>query len=215
MTSVREIDAVVFDIGQVLIRWDPYRPYEGRYERAEVDAFFDEIDFPAFNHLQDAGRSWADARSALSTTAPHRVAMLDVYVEHFADSLLGEVEGAADLVAELRDLGIRVLGLTNWSAESFEHAPARSRAVAMLEDVLVSGREGRAKPDPAVFELAVERFRLDPRRTLFTDDAQANVDSAAGCGFRVHAFVGTDDLRDHLRGLGVPVRAPDGHTGRT
>ena len=206
------IDTVLFDLGQVLVRWDPYRPYVGRYERDEVERFFEEIDFPAFNHLQDAGRTWAEARSALAGSHPHRVPMLDVYIDHFAQSLLGEVEGASDLVDELQRLGLRVIGLTNWPAESFHLAARGAPVVGRLDDVLVSGREGVAKPDPAFFRLAADRFGIEPGRALFTDDLPGNVDSAARCGFHVELFTSTPALRARLAGLGVAVRA-DGDPG--
>ena len=206
--SGRLVDAVLFDLGQVLVRWDPFGPYADRYDRAEVEAFFGEIDFPAFNHLQDAGRSWADARTSLGKSHPHRLPMLDVYTDHFHDALPGEVPGASDLVRGLRGAGVRVLGLTNWSAETFHLAPLRAPVVAQLEDVLVSGREGIAKPDPAAFALAAERFSLDPGRTLFADDSPVNVEAAAHVGFLAHLFTGTPALRRSLAHLGVAL--PDG-----
>ena len=199
------IDAVLFDLGRVLVDWDPYRPYVGRYPRDEVDRFFAEIDFMAFNHLQDAGRSWADARTALARTHPQHVALLDVYIDHFAESVLGEMPDASAVVADVRAAGLRALGLTNWPAETFHVAMTKTDVVGRLEDVLVSGRERVAKPDPAVFALAVERFGLDPARTLFTDDGERNVRAAAEAGFRTHLYEGPSGLRLRLRELGVAV----------
>lgn len=206
--STRLVDAVLFDLGQVLVEWDPFGPYAGRHDRADVEAFFEEIDFPAFNHLQDAGRTWSEARTALRRSHPHRVPMLDVYTDHFVDAVPGEVAGASDLVRDLRLAGVRVLGLTNWSAETFHLAPVRAPVVALLEDVLVSGRVGIAKPDPAVFALAADRFSLAPARTLFTDDSAVNVAAAAAVGFRAELFTGTSALRRHLADLGVPLPDP-------
>ncbi len=199
------VDAVLFDLGRVLVDWDPYRPYEGRHPRADVERFFAEIDFMAFNHLQDAGRSWADARLALAATHPEHVPMLDVYIDHFAESVLGEMPDAGRIVADVRAAGLRALGLTNWPAETFPVALAKTDVVGTLEDVLVSGVERVAKPEPAVFALAVERFGLDPARTLFTDDGERNVRAAADAGFRTHLYTGPAGLRACLRALGVPV----------
>lgn len=205
----RAVDAVLFDLGQVLVRWEPRLAYAGRHDPAEVDAFFADVDFPAFNHEQDAGRSWADARAALAASHPHHVPMLDTYVRHFPDALPGPVAGAPGVVAGLRAAGVRVLGLTNWSAETFHLAAQAAPVVAQLEDVLVSGREGIAKPDPRIFELAVERFRLDPARTLFTDDSEVNVAAAERVGLRAHHFTTHAALRDHLFALGVRLPADD------
>ncbi|WP_199424035.1 HAD family hydrolase [Actinotalea solisilvae] len=201
------VDAVLFDLGQVLVRWDPWLPFRGRHPEADVRRFFDEVDFAAFNHRQDAGRPWAEARAELEATHPQHVGLLDVYVEHFAEAVPGPVEGADALVDDLRAAGVRVLGLTNWSAETFHVAPTTAPVVGRLEDVLVSGREGLAKPDPRIFGLATRRFGLDPARTLFTDDAPVNVDAAARAGFRTELFTSHDALRGTLRALGVEVPA--------
>ncbi len=109
---------------------------------------------------------------------------------------------------ELRDLGLRLYGLTNWSAELFSHAaPAACHGPHGGRAGL--GARGPGKPDPAIFALAVERFGLDPVRTLFTDDSPANVEAAARLGLRTHLFDGTVGLRAALRDLGVPV-GPEG-----
>jgi 2-haloacid dehalogenase len=199
------VDAVVFDLGNVLVRWDPYLAYVGRMERAEVEDFFDEIDFPTLNHRQDAGRPWAEARAEVHRLFPHRSAAFDFYVEHFAQTLAGPVDGTEQLVRDLRDAGVRVLGLTNWSAETFHHAEPAAPAIGLLEDVLVSGDVGIAKPDPRIFRLLASRCSLDPGRTVFTDDAARNVEAAAAEGFDAVLFTDADQLRADLVSRGVPV----------
>lgn len=199
------LDAVLFDLGRVLVDWDPFRPYAGRVARAEVERFFAEIDFMAFNHLQDAGRSWVDARRALAATHPEHVRLLDVYIEHFDESVGGEMPDAGRVVTDLQAAGVRTFGLTNWPAETFHVALAKTAVVGRLEGVVVSGRERVAKPDAAVFRIAIDRFGLDPARTLFTDDGERNVRAAAVLGFRTHLYTGPEALRAELRALGVPV----------
>lgn len=199
----RAIDAVLFDLGRVLVRWDPYLPFAGRFDRADVDRFFAEVDFPAFNHAQDAGRPWAQAREELARTHPEHLPLLDTYVEHFAESVPGEVPGSAAVVDDLQAAGVRTLGLTNWSAETFHVAGEQAPVVTRLEAVLVSGEERVAKPDPAVFRLAVERFGLEPGRTLFTDDSPRNVEAAAALGFVTELFVDAVGVRARLAALGA------------
>ncbi|MFF3063724.1 HAD family hydrolase [Oerskovia sp. NPDC057915] len=200
------IDTVLLDFGNVLVTWDPYVAYAGRMDRADVEAFFEAVDFPTFNARQDAGRSWADARRELAEHHPEHVSTLDVYTENFAASLVGPVPGTEEVVRELRTLGVRLYGLTNWSAEMFHEAEPAAPAIGLMEDVLVSGRVGLVKPDPRIFEAAIERFALDPARTLFVDDSVANVTAAAGLGFRTLHFVDAAGLRATLRDLGVGVR---------
>ena len=200
------IDTVVLDLGNVLVRWEPHRPFVGRLPDADTAAFLTEFDFMAFNHLQDAGRSWADARADLSTSAPEHLPALDVHVEHFADTLAGPVPGSHDLVRDLHALGIRLLGLTNWSAETFHLAEHAAPAIGLLEEVLVSGEVGVAKPDPRMFALLTQRFGLRPESTVFADDSPANVAAGAAAGFDAVLFTSADGLRADLvaRGVALP-----------
>jgi 2-haloacid dehalogenase len=199
--------AVVLDLGNVVVRWDPYLPYVGRMERDAVDAFFDDVDFPVFNHQQDAGRSWADARAEVADRFPQHVDALDVYVTHFGETLPGPVPGTEAVVRDLLASGVRVLGLTNWSAETFHHAGRVAPAVGLLEGVLVSGEVGLAKPDPRIFELLARRFGLDPSGTVFADDSAPNVAAAAALGFDAVLFTSAARLRTDLvaRGLDLPA----------
>src|SRR3954447_2074896 len=98
-------------------------------DRDAVTAFFDEIDFGTFNRRQDAGRTWEAARAEVRERAPHLLPAVDIYVDHFAASLLGPVGGMAELLGELRAAGVRLLGLTNWSAETFHAAEPAAPAI--------------------------------------------------------------------------------------
>jgi 2-haloacid dehalogenase len=200
---VTAIGTVVLDLGNVLVRWDPTLPFAGHLTPEQVRQVFADLDFPALNHAQDAGRPWAEARAEVARTHQEHVGALDLYLERFAASLAGPVPGSAALVAELRAAGVRLLGLTNWSAETFHHAVPAAPAIGLLEDVLVSGREGVAKPDPAIFRLLTERYGLDPAGTLFADDSERNVVAAAAEGFVAVLFTTADALRADLVAHGV------------
>lgn len=205
MTSLRPPKAVVFDLGNVLVRWDPYLPFVGSLTRDEVDAMFDEVDFPAFNHLQDAGRPWSVALASIRERHPRHAAAMALYRDNFAASLAGPVPGSERVVRDLRAAGVRLLGLTNWSAETFPHAEPAAPVIGLLEDVLVSGEVGLAKPDPRIFRLLVERHVLDPAATVFVDDSAANVAAAAGEGFDALLFTDAERLRADLAERGLPV----------
>lgn len=199
----RLVDAVLFDLGNVLVRWDPYLPYAGRYPREAVERFFREAAFPALNHAQDAGQAWPSLRAELAGRRPDLVAMLDVYLTGFRRSVPGEVPGAAETVRRLIAAGVRVYGLTNWGAANWHVAAEQAPVIRRLEGVVVSGQEHVAKPAPEIFRRTVARFGLDPARTIFTDDSAANVEAAARLGFRVHLFREHAALREHLAQLGV------------
>ena len=199
------VDAVVFDLGQVLVRWDPFGPFVGRMDRDDVEAFFADIDFPSFNHHQDAGRPWAQARAEVRARFPQHAGAIDLYVEHFADALPGPVPGSEQLVRDLVDAGVRTLGLTNWSAETFHLAEPAAPAIGLLEDVLVSGSVGIAKPDERIFRLLVDRFDLTPETTVFADDSPANTAAAARIGLQTVTFTSAQDLRLELLARGVAL----------
>ncbi|WP_278234483.1 HAD family phosphatase [Isoptericola sp. AK164] len=199
------VDAVVYDLGNVLVGWDPYGAFAG-LDRVEVDRWMDAVDFPAFNHAQDAGRTWAEAVAHLEATRPELAPMAARYARDYAGTLAaGPVPGSAELVAELHATGVPLYGLTNWAADTFDAAEPAAPAIGLLRDVLVSGRVGLAKPDPAIFRLAAERFDVAPARTVFVDDTLRNVRAAREVGFHAVHFTGTPALRRALADLGLPV----------
>lgn len=204
---------VVLDLGNVLVRWDPRAAYHGRLAPDDVDAFFADVPFERLAHATDAGMPWAVARAEVQRSHPHHVGAVDLYVTHFADSLLGPVPGMHELVTELAASGVRLLGLTNWSAETFHHAEPAAPAIGLLEGVLVSGEVRLAKPDPAIFALLVERFALDPAATVFVDDSRPNVDAGAAAGLDALLFRDAATLRRDLVARGLLRAAGRGAAG--
>ena len=194
---------VVFDLGGVLIEWDPRRLYRRLLPEDQVEPFLDEIGFAAWNHAQDAGRSWATAVDELTARYPQHRELIAAYPARFPETLGGPVPGSVEVLRDLHAAGVRLLALTNWSAETYPHAEATFEFLTLFEDIVVSGAEGIAKPDPAVFALLVDRYRLDPAATVFVDDSPANVAAAAAAGFRALRFTAADTLRADLSRLGL------------
>lgn len=209
-TTSGPVEAVLLDLGNVLVGWDPYAAFEGALTRDEVDTFFADIDFLERNRQADAGTSWAELGALVAVSHPHHAASLDLYVERFSATLTGPVPGTSEIVDELVALAVPVFGLTNWSAESFHLAAPAAPAIGRLRGVVVSGEVGLAKPDPAIFGLTARRFGLDPVRTVFVDDSAANVAAAAALGFCTVLFTDAPTLRGRLVDLGVLPAGPDG-----
>jgi 2-haloacid dehalogenase len=199
------VDAVLLDLGNVLIRWEWRAAFAGVLTDEDAQRFHDEADFPALNRRLDAGLPWDDAVAELTARDPWLGQALDTYRRRYPHSIRGPVPGMEELVDELRGLGLRLVGLTNWSAEMWPHAVPAAPVIGTLDGVVVSGFEGVAKPDPAIFRLATERYALEPARTLFVDDSAPNVDAARALGFAAVRFTGAGDLRHELAARGVPV----------
>lgn len=199
------VAGVVWDFGGVLIGWDPFPAVAAGVGDAEARRFFDEFDFHSWNYACDAGLSWAEAMARLEQEQPRWLAHGRAYVDNFPLSLTGEIPGTHDLVRELYAAGVRQFGLTNWSHELYPHAPQSYAVLGLLADVIVSGTEKLAKPDPAIYRLAAERAGLPAEQLAFVDDKAANVAAARELGFHGLVFTDADTLRTDLRALGLPV----------
>jgi 2-haloacid dehalogenase len=197
---------VVFDLGNVLIAWDPATAVAAGVGPAEAARFMGaaDFDFMAWNHLQDAGRGWAEAVAELQETHPHWAAHATAYLDHFPASL-AEVPGTAEVVRDLHAAGVPMVGLTNWSAELYPHAPERFEVLALLDDVVVSGQIKAAKPDPRAYRAVAERVGQPLDRLVFVDDLPANVDAAQELGMDAILFTDAAALRSELRSRGLPV----------
>ena len=204
------IDTVVFDLGGVITIWAPQDALCSRYTPETIRRFFDAVDFDRLNSDLDGGMPWEEAYEKVASLAsedPIYPEMLRWYHDHFDDTQAGRVPGAAQMVRDLKDAGIRVFGLTNWSAETFPQAEPAAPILASFDDILVSGRRHLRKPDPRFYQLAIERFSLTPERTLFVDDKQENIDGASREGMGAVLFNGMNALRRTCRDRGVAIPA--------
>jgi 2-haloacid dehalogenase len=194
------IKAAVFDLGGVLIDWDPRYLYRKLLaDEAAVEEFLATVCTPEWNAEQDRGRPFADAVAELVERYPEHAAAITAYHERWPEMLGGDLPGAVELLAELRANGVPLYALTNWSAETFGIARERFRFLEWFDGVLVSGEERLIKPDPAIFQLLLDRFGLDPATTFYVDDSETNVDTARRLGFDAVRFSDPEQLRRDLR----------------
>lgn len=203
------VDAVVFDLGNVLIRWDPHPAIAAAVGSQRATAFLDDpgFGFAAWNRAQDEGRPWDEAERLATASHPQYAEEVRAYRANFDASLLGEDEGVVAILRDLHAADVPLFALTNWSAETFPVALDRFEFLDLFEDIIVSGEEGVAKPDPEVFEVLEERVRhrggLDD--CVFVDDSEANVLAAALAGLDAIHFTGAADLREDLLVRGLPL----------
>jgi 2-haloacid dehalogenase len=201
------VSGVVWDLGNVLVDWQPARAIAAGVGEEEAARFLaaDDFDFLAWNHGPDSGRSWDDAEAEVRAGHPHWAEHAAAYRPHFAASLVGEVPGTHDLVRALRAAGVPQWGLTNWSHELWPLAPERFAVVRALDGVVVSGTEGVAKPDPAIYAVVAERSGLALDDLAFVDDRSVNVEAARALGMAGVLFTDAASCREALRDLGLPV----------
>ncbi len=207
--SARPIEAAVFDLGGVLIDWDPRYLYRRLFgDEAAMEQFLREVCTQEWNHRQDEGRSWAEAVESLAREHPHQRELIAAYHERWQEMLGGEIAGTVAVLDEVRRAGLPIYALSNWSAETFPIARPRFPFLAWFDGIVVSGEHAIAKPDPRIFEILLDRYDLDPTATLFVDDSPGNVAAAARLGMVAVSFTDPPALRQDLVDLGVlPARA--------
>ncbi|MET0250456.1 MAG: HAD family phosphatase [Sphingobium sp.] len=202
------ITAVIFDVGDVLFPWTPRRLYERLIEddRA-LDAFMRDVVSMDWHFQHDLGRPFAETSAELIALHPQHAALIRLWGESFVDSIGAPIEGMAAVVADLHANAVALYGLTNFSAEFWRPFHAREADFfTPFAGILVSGEEGLAKPDPAIYRLALHRFGLRAEESLFIDDRQVNVDAAQREGIRALQFCTAAALRTELRELGLLAR---------
>lgn len=205
MSLARRVEAVVFDLGGVLIDWNPRHLYRSLFDGDEVamEQFLAEVATPEWNAQQDAGRTWGEAVEALVAIHPDRRDLIVAYDERWAEMLDGQIDGTVEILADLRRTGVRLFALSNWSAEKFPIARERYAFLGWFEAIVVSGEVGLAKPDPRIFRHLLERNRLAGGSTVFIDDSPANVAVASGLGLTAILFRDPPTLRRDLDVLGL------------
>ncbi len=198
-------DTFLFDLGAVLIDWNPrylYRPlFNG--DEAAMEHFLSEIVPPHWNRQIDAGKSFSDAVAERSREHPQYAQLIALWKNGWEQMLRDEIRESVAILDELRERGFRLYALTNWSAETFPIARRRFQFLEWFADIVVSGEVGLAKPDPRIFGLAIERCRLDPPRTVFIDDSPGNVAAGRDAGMHALHFENPQKLRADLAALGV------------
>lgn len=198
------IDAVVFDVGRVLYEWD-LRCLFGKLidDPAELEWFVGHVVTEEWHFQHDAGRDLEEMVAERKAQFPGFDHLIDAYATRFGESIPGPLPGSIELVERLDAAGVPLFAITNF-AHAFWYPFRDSQPVfRRFRDVVVSGTEKLAKPDPAIFHLARDRFGIDPSRTLFIDDNPANIAAAAALGWQVHHFSDAVTLEADLVSRGL------------
>lgn len=197
------LNTIVFDLGGVLIDWNQKHLYRKIFRTdEEIDWFIANICTPAWNHQLDAGKPFAEGVAELVSKHPEHENEITAYWHRWTEMLGGPMQPTVTILDALAEKNLRLLALTNWSAETFPHV-SHYPFFRHFEGVLVSGEEKLAKPDPAIFHLLAERYALNPAECLFIDDNADNIHTAESIGFQIVHFKNAEDLTMRLRGFGL------------
>nr|WP_166777942.1 HAD-IA family hydrolase [Qipengyuania flava] len=194
-----QVEAVVFDVGRVLYQWHLRHLFEKIVDdRARLETLLGEVVTEEWHFEHDRGRT-------LGEMVPERIALypdfepeIRAYATRFNETIPGPVPGSHALVERLDARGVPLYAITNFGAEFWAGFRPSESIFDRFRDIVVSGEEKLAKPDPAIFALAEARFGRSASTMLFIDDNRVNVDAAAACGWHVHHFTDAAALESDL-----------------
>jgi len=199
-----EIRHIVFDIGKVLIHYDPDLPFSRLIPDAEERRwFFENVCTSPWNIEQDRGRSWEEAEALLIAEHPDHAENIRNFRRHWYEMVPYAYDDSVELMTGLIDAGHDVTMLTNWAKDTFREARERFPFLDLPRGVTVSGEVGMIKPERGIYDHHVKTFGLDPARSLFIDDGQKNVDAAINAGWQAVLFTDAATLKRDLAGLGI------------
>ena len=195
---------VVFDIGNVLVHWEPRALYRKIFAtEAEVDWFIANVCNSAWNLEQDRGRSFAAAVREATARFPEHAEAIAAYDLRGHETVLGPIDGTVEILEDLRQRGTPLYALTNFNQDKFRETLERFAFLGVFHDIVVSGDERILKPDPAIYRLLLDRNGLAASSCVFIDDSEKNVRGAEAVGMKAIHFTTPDALRTELAGMGL------------
>lgn len=199
-----EIRHIVYDIGKVLIHYDPDIPFSRIIpDSVERRWFFDNVCTSDWNIEQDRGRSWEEAEALLIADHPDHENSIRAFRRHWHEMVPHAYDDSVELMEGLVDAGHDVTMLTNWASDTFREARERFAFLEKPRGVTVSGDIGLIKPDRRIYDHHVASFGLEPKASLFIDDSQKNVNAAIDAGWQAVLFTNAKTLEADLERLGI------------
>lgn len=204
MQKIPPLNAFIFDLGKVIVDWNPgYLLHEIAPDDEQLKFLVEEVLDLEWFRAVDAGYPLSKAIEERSKIYPEYADAMQLYVDRWPETIRGLFEGTLEIVRELHASDFPLYILSNWAGETWARVEQDFAFLEFFDDIIISGHVGMAKPDTAIFEMARDRFNVDPAATLFIDDGLKNVDAAKVVGFQAVLFKTPEKLRQDLINLGV------------
>ena len=198
------ITSIIFDLGNVLIGWDARRLYNRLLpDPVAVDSFLEQIHFMEWNAKQDAGRPFREGVAELTKEFPQYAELIHAYDIHWEESLTGVYDETVAIVRELKLAGWQLSLLSNFSIEKFNLIRSKHDFLNLFDDLVISGEHKTIKPDPAIFDITLQRINRKAEECLFIDDSLENINTASKMGFHTIQFFSPTQLRNDLKKLSI------------
>ena len=203
----KSVDTIIFDLGGVLIDWNPRYVYRKIFKtEAETEWFLENVTTAEWNENQDAGYPLHKATEELVAKHPEWEPEIKAYYGRWLEMLGDQIHETVEILQQLKKTGKYTLyALTNWSAETFPHALERFEFFKLFEGIVVSGEEKMKKPSAAFYKIIIDRYHLDPSKTIFIDDSLRNIKGAEAVGITGIHFQNPLQLKEALQRMGIEI----------
>jgi 2-haloacid dehalogenase len=202
---MKKFDTIIFDLGGVLIDWNPDYVYRTIFnDETKMREFYDEICTSEWNEEQDAGRGLKEATEELVARYPHEEKNIRAYYDRWEEMLKGEIEGTVKVLEKIKDReDLKLYALTNWSHETFPVALKRFEFLQWFHGRLVSGEEKMRKPFVEIYELLLKRYNINPETAVYIDDNERNLKPAKELGLYTIHFKSPHQLEEEFIKLSI------------
>jgi len=204
----KSIDAIIFDLGNVLIDWNPRYVYRQIFKsEEEVEWFLENVTTLEWNENQDAGYPLHKATEDLINQHPEWEPEIRAYYGRWLEMLGEAIHDTVEIFRQLKEKdNYKLYALTNWSAELFPHAKERFEFLKWFDGIVVSGEEKMKKPSAEFYKLLLDRYHLDPAKTIFIDDSLRNIKGAEAVGVTGIHFHNATQLKEELERYGIEMK---------
>lgn len=195
----KEITTVVFDVGEVLINWDPRHLYKKLFDdEQEMEYFLSHICTSEWNYRQDAGYCWDEAVAEKIAQYPEYADYIQSYKTRWSEMVVGGVQGSVEVLMALKAAGCPIYAITNYHQDTFALSKELYPFLKVFDGVVVSGEEKICKPDPRIYQILFDRYGLNPENCVFIDDRAENITAALNAGMAGILFENPAQMKTEL-----------------